>query len=490
MALQTKVNLENFTGLSSEDLVKLNNTVQAERCRRSFFYFVQTMWSSSIPEKPVWNWHIKYICHELQAVAERVFAREPKKYDLIINVPPGSTKSTICSVMFPIWVWIRDPVIRSLCSSYSGDLSLDLSVKSRDLMKTKRFTELFPNVKVRQDLDSKGYFGNTEGGRRYSTSTSGTATGMHGHFLIIDDPINPRGAISEAALKECKEWYDQTFSTRKIDKKVSVTLLIMQRLGLEDLTQHLLEKKNVKLKHICLPAEDEYEIKPAKLKKYYKNGLLDPVRLDRDVLDEQMANLGGLSYAGQFGQSPRRSEGNLFLENRGKIVDELPSPVEKAVRYWDKAGTEGGTGAQTAGTLLARLQNGQFAVLDCITGRWSSERREQTILDTAALDGLPVRIVVEQEPGSGGKESAEGTVKRLQGYIASADRVTGDKILRAHPWSIVWNQGNVVILNRPWTQDYINEHLFFPRGKTKDRVDSSSGAFASLTRNIKRGGLW
>jgi predicted phage terminase large subunit-like protein len=139
------------------------------------------------------------------------------------------------------------------------------------------------------------------------------------------------------------------------------------------------------------------------------------------------------------------------------------------------------------------MKSGRVVVLDCITGRWSSEVREKIIRDTAnidEIDGIPYTIVVEQEPGSGGKESAEYSIKNLLGFAVYADRVTGDKVVRATPWSIAWNRGDVLIMNRPWTKDFIKEHLFFPRGRTKDMVDASAGAYAWLIKKQKRGGLW
>ena len=76
-------------------------TEKSRLCKEEFFYFVKTFWDTIISEEPVWNWHIEYLCNEIQEMAERVFEGKPKEYDLIINISPGSTKSTICSRMFP-----------------------------------------------------------------------------------------------------------------------------------------------------------------------------------------------------------------------------------------------------------------------------------------------------------------------------------------------------------------------------------------------------
>ena len=93
----------------------------------------------------MWNWHIKYLCDELQAIGERVALisrgmdgmdnplpprRMDKLYDyLIINVPPGSSKSTICSEMYPLWCWIIDPTQRFICGSYASTPAEDLAEK-------------------------------------------------------------------------------------------------------------------------------------------------------------------------------------------------------------------------------------------------------------------------------------------------------------------------------------------------------------------------
>src|SRR4051812_20029057 len=102
-----------------------SSQIKAELCRRSFYRFVQDFWEIIIPEDPVWNWHIKYLCDEAQEIIMRLRKtadhpkREKKPHDLIINIPPGSTKSTILSIMLPAWAWVIDPTLRILSISYS-----------------------------------------------------------------------------------------------------------------------------------------------------------------------------------------------------------------------------------------------------------------------------------------------------------------------------------------------------------------------------------
>jgi len=93
---------------------------------------------------------------------------------------------------------------------------------------------------------------------------------------------------------------------------------------------------------------------------------------------------------------------------------------------------------------------------------------------------MGVTVWIEQEPGSGGKESAEGTIRNLAGYVCHAEHPTGDKVHRADPYSVQVNNGAFMILNGLWNRDFIEEHRFFPFSTYKDQVDASAGAFNKL----------
>ena len=100
------------------------------------------------------------------------------------------------------------------------------------------------------------------------------------------------------------------------------------------------------------------------------------------------------------------------------------------------------------------------------------------------MDGCGVRIGVEQEPGSGGKESAQNTVANLSGFSVFLDSPKGDKVVRADPFAVQVNNENVSMLRGAWNHEYLNELRFFPNSKYKDQVDATSGAFASLVRGL------
>ncbi len=495
--------------------------LRAEACRRSLSLFVQEFWSSIESEPLIWNWHLDVYCAELEKVARRVFGivtkdekgniisriRQPKEYDLLVNVPPGTSKSKVFTVMFPVWCWTNDPSLRFINGSYSGDLSLEHADISRDLIKSLRFKMYYPHIQIRPDKDAKGSYHNTDKGSRWSTSVGGTVTGMHAHIMVIDDPLNPKKAASDVELKSANHWVEQTLATRKVDKHVTVTIYVMQRLHEKDPAGVMLEKMRAgkkQVRHICLPGEIHDEtsrakVSPLELVDQYINGMLDPVRMGKSVLDELMVDLGQYGYAGQILQSPSPPGGGMFKTEKIEIVKMPPSNnILKTMRYWDKAGTDAKDNpgsCHTAGVKMGVLQDNnpfgkKYIVLDVVRGQWATEEREAIIRQTAQLDGVNTEIWIEQEPGSSGKDSARWTVQNLAGFNIQAQSPTGDKVTRADPFSVQCNWGNICLAEGKWNYDYIAELQSFPLGKNKDQVDASSGVFNKLAIQGKRAGVW
>ena len=498
--METKVSKKVQKQIVAEQL--LDNPLVARRkiMDRHLYEFVKYFWSEYSNDEFKDNWHIQYLCNELQVIAERVAENKPKAYDLIINIPPGMTKSAICSIMYPAWCWTRWFWMRFITGSYSADLSLESAEYSRDILRSNKFKMIYPELSIREDKDTKsnfkivktiggkaGYQQRVEnGGNRYSTSVGGTLTGFHAHIQIIDDPLNPKQAASDIELMKANHWCDQTLSTRKTDKKITPLIMIMQRLHQNDPTGHLLEKKKTKIKHICFPGEiRNYKemLSPQEAIKFYKDDLLDQERLGWSELLEMEQDLGQYGYAGQVGQKPTPPGGGMFQVDHFQSMAQIPTDVmiKKIIRFWDKAGTVG-AGKRTAGVKIASLSNKSWIILDVKKGQWGAEQREKIIEQTAVADGQRVEQWIEQEPGSGGKESAESTIRNLinSGMRCYAERPTGSKEERADPYSVAVNNGLVGLLVGEWNRDFIEEHRFFPFGNFKDQVDAAAGAFNKL----------
>lgn len=471
----------------------------SDLCRESFYDFVKEFWDVIIPEKPVWNWHIRYICDLAQKVAENLFLGNDKLHDLLVNIPPGTSKSTVLSVMFPAWVWTRMPTARFICVSFRYTLALRLSRKCRDVIKSEKYKTLFPEVEIRGDQDAKHHFANTAGGERYSAGSGGDVIGNHSHFLIVDDPIDPLNVASEAELETVNVWIEETLSGRKVDKELSVMIMVMQRLHQNDPSSRMLSSGGVK--HVCLPAVlrwqgRDIEVKPSRLAKFYKDGMLDPVRLKlKTLVALSKKPRGDYLVSGQYLQNPVPPSGGLFKTDNLVLLDyndemTFLDPVRgrrnllSVVRFWDKAITEGG-GAYTVGVKMGLTRSNRLVVMDVKRFQYDSWKREREIKRTAKEDGKSVIVGIEQEPGSGGKESLQATTRRLIGYKVKPYKPTTSKTGegRADAFSMQVNAGNVLVCRGTWRKAYLDELKHFPYSTYKDQVDASSGAYSVLAVN-------
>lgn len=451
--------------------------VQALMCKKRFYSFVETFWSVIIPEEPVFNWHIKYLCDELQELAYYIVNRLPKPYDLIINIPPGTTKSTIATIMFPAWLWTQDARLRIISSSYSSDVSLDQSQKSKDIITSEKYQKLFPDVHIRRDKSGKGFYGNTAGGDRYVTSTGSAVTGKHAHVIINDDPQNPKQAESEPLRTQATD-FTKTLSTRKVNKKNTPTITIMQRLHEDDVTGYLLKKKGDKIKHICLPAEVSDNVKPSELKAKYVNGLLDPVRLDNEVLEEARIDLGSRGYAGQYEQTPASEAGNIvqkewfghislseFMAIRGstpihffldtafdekkKKTDNDPSGILAACKIGNQLYIYH---AQKVWKKFPDLI--RFLPEYCST--WGFNKKTSTL-----------RI----EPKANGKSVVHQLRDSTDLNVTETPTPTDDKAMRLNTCSPKIECGRVVLVEGAWNEDFIEEVCKFPTMTHDEYVD-------------------
>ena len=476
--------------VSIENLHELTRQFQA----KSLYHCLQEVWASIIQETPVFNWHMEYLCDEIQDVLERAFRGEPKTHDLIINVPPGTSKSTIVSVVAPMWAWSRMPSMRTIVSTHAYDLGLDLSRKGREVFKNElkdtpgvTFAGLH-GLELKKDLDSKGHFGNSKGGERYVATVGGkNPMGKHAHCLIIDDPIDPESAFSEVKRINANRFITNTLPSRMVDKTKVPIILLMQRLHQDDPTGHLVKawtKSGTPYKHICIPAELTEDVQPRELRKFYsEDGLLDPIRLPRKVLD-QIKGTSAYAYASQYLQTPIPLGGGMFNGDilRESITNEPAPKLKKIVRFWDKAASHE-QGCYTAGVKMGIDFTGKFWILNVRRFQKATDARERAILATARLDGTAVEIGMEQEPGSAGIDSIQASIKNLAGWRVVPERPSGEKAVRAEPFATQVSAANVAMVEGEWNDDFITECEYFPNSTYKDQVDAAAGAFRMLVGN-------
>jgi predicted phage terminase large subunit-like protein len=463
--------------ISRVDYTTLALRVVADQCRKSFFYFVQTFWDVIIKEEPTYNWHIPFLCEELQKLSVPIVAREPKPYDLIVNIPPGTTKSTIVTIMWPVWLWTQDPSLRIITNSYSGGLSIEHATKSKDIIHSDKFRALFPNIQIRKDKSGKQNYENTDTGYRYATSTGATITGFHAHVIINDDPVNPKQAESEQLRTQANE-HTKTLSSRKVDKANTPVVTIMQRLHEEDVTGYMLKKKGENIRHICLPAEDCNDVKPQELRTRYVDGLLDPKRLNRTVLDEAKVDLGSRGYAGQYMQTPSAAGGNIIKEDWFRRISFADF---RALRYREPMHFFLDTAYDEKKKKTDNDPSGIIAACKIKNNIYIAHAKKVYKTFPELLKFLPEYLYANDyddrqstlrvEPKANGKSVVQQLEVSTKLNVTYTPTPTDAKDVRLHAVAPKVECGRVFLVDGEWNEEFIDEVCGFPTKVHDEYVD-------------------
>lgn len=408
------------------------------------------------------------LCEKLEAVDRGEIKR------LIVMWPPRHGKSEIASVLFPAWRLGRHPDSRVIGSTYGKLLTERFSRRARNLVESERYRRVFEHVALSRDSRSvtEWNFDGYRGG--FLASSVGAAlTGMGADIGLIDDPVKGFEAAESAIQREAVwEWYLNDFYTR-IEGDGGL-VVIMTRWHEDDLVGRLLaDTEGDEWEVVRLPAlAEENDILGRA-----EGDALWPSKYPAERLQRIRSVMGERRFAGLYQQRPAPREGAMFHRAWFPIVDAVPAQARR-LRYWDKAGTAGG-GDYSCGGRLAEA-GGIYYVERPLRGQWSSNDRNTVMKQTAETDGRTVPVWVEQEPGSGGKESAEISVKLLAGYDVHTERVTGSKEARAAPLAAQAEAGNVRLVRGDWNAAFLDEFEVFPNGAHDDQVDAYSGAFNHL----------
>ena len=432
--------------------------------------------------------------YHLASQLDRVVNGEVKR--MMLFAPPQHGKSELVSRRFPpFWLGRRpdDPVI---LASYASSLATSMSRSARSTVEAQEFSTLFPDIQTDQSSRAVDNWKiDRYRGVVKAAGVGGAITGHPAMLGVIDDPVeNWKQAYSVTYRDMAWDWWRSTFYTR-IWEEGSVVIL-MTRWHEDDLCGRILQDEGDNWTVLRYPAvaETQEERDEANALMGLPEGEGDPLgrqpgdplcpgRFSKTYLDQVRNTVGPSVWVSLYQGSPRAKAGNRFQREWFEpVIDILPERFEALVRYWDKGSSTEERSPYTCGVLMGRYR-GNYYVVDVIRGRWTASQREDVIKGTALADRQRygfVRTWVEQEPGSGGKESAESTVRNLAGFHAQADRVTGSKEFRAEPYESQARIGTVRLMRGSWNWDYLDELTSYPTGRYLDQVDASSGAFSKI----------
>lgn len=440
---------------------------------------------------------------------------EGKINRLMIYAPPQTGKTELTSVIFPCYWLAKHPNSPVILASYAADLALSKSRDARQIVESYEYQLLFgtksgsanpiDTSKDSRAVDDWRLVAPHRGGMR-AVGVGGGLTGFPGGIGILDDPIKGwKEAQSKVVREAAWDWYRSVFRTRMWEG--APIIIIMTRWNQADVAGKLIDSApgDWHVLRIAALAETQEERDKSNKLLSLPEGLPDPLgrqpgesaspsRFSVAALEATRTDVGSLMWGSMYMGVPRNAEGNRFkrdwFEGDGHIVPPLPPHVRdiRRVRYWDKAGTEG-SGKFTAGVLLAYFE-GRLYIEHIVRGQWSAFNRERIMKETAERDALlygksGVEIWIEQEPGSGGKESAEATIRNLMGFRIRKDLPTGSKDARLEPFAAQAEAGNVYLVRGLWNADFVDEMLAIPNGTYRDQADAVAGAFNMLFSSRK-----
>ena len=499
---------------------------------QSLINFIRLGWHALEPGTDfVVNWGTQAVCEHLEAVTRGEIKR------LLMNVPPGTTKSMSTNVFWPSWEWgpMNLPHYRYVSFAHEKGLAIRDNVRGRALINSEWYQSLWGDrFGWSKDVYGKELYENTCAGWRQASPASGL-TGKRGDRVIADDPHSVRGADSDAERDNMLMIFSETVPTRLNKMDESAIVVIMQRVHERDVSGLILTEE-LGYDHLMLPMEFEtarrcysrikprFIENPKKVPVYFdkemltwttrpvaveegeddakremrynmdrrtKEGeLLDPVRFpERSIIELKKAlrSFGG-SYAeaGQLQQRPSPRGGGMFKKDDWQYLSHTDGMSGFIVRGWDFAASDTNKAAYTVGAKILFCTDGRIVILDIRRFRKGPGAVETAFQQITVSDGLHCHVDIPQDPGQAGKSQVAAFAKLVHGHVIRSSLESGDKAQRAGPFAAQVELGNVYLLKAAWNTELIKEGMLFPNGVYKDQIDALGRAYAACLRHRDR----
>jgi len=500
-----------------------NHDLERALCEDSLLDFMRFGWHAIEPGVDfVTGPAIECMAHHLEAVTRGDIKR------LLMNVPPGFTKSMMVNVFWPAWEWARGMRHhRFISASYEKTLATRDLVRSRDLILSEWYQSHW-EVSFKEDENQKTRYENTDTGWRQAASVGSALTGHRGDRIIIDDPHSVKTAESIAEREESLRWFSETVPTRLNKQGESAIVVIMQRLHEQDISGLIIRELGDDYVHLCLPMEFELAnachtvvpngTEPLRMLRVkdeadplprwvpapegigidgqivYKQDwrtddgdLLWPERFPADSVEQlkkAFRSVGGTyAEAAQLQQRPVPRGGGMFQRDDFEFVDNAPD-CKSIVRGWDLAATK--KGDWTVGVKVGMTLDDRIVVLDRVRIRGTPGEVRKLMRDTADMDGHECIQSVPQDPGQAGKAQVAQLAADLHGYDVRFSLESGAKEDRARPIAAQCEASNVMLVRASWNDNFLGEVCLFPGALFDDQVDGLSRAYHELLKLMVR----
>jgi predicted phage terminase large subunit-like protein len=450
---------------------KLTRAEYDASLRKDFALFAARCFHDLNPQADLaMNWHLQVIAAKLMEV------RQGKIRRLIINLPPRHLKSLMASIAFPAWCLGHGPSAQILCVSYAQELADKLARDCRSIMMSRWYQQVFP-TRLAPHRQAVQEFITTRQGYRLATSTGGVLTGRGADIILIDDPLKPEEALSEAQRQAANEWYDHTLYSRQNDKRHGAIVTIMQRLHEDDLIGHLLAQEPWEVLSFPAIAEGDevHEIETIWGPQCFtrrRGEALHPDREPLEVLDRIRRTIGEYNFAGQYQQSPAPLGGGLVKAEWFKRYreSELPERFDRIVQSWDTANKVTELSDFSVCTTWG-VKDKDLFLIAVFRRRLEYPALKRAVREQQSL--FHATVVLIEDKASGTQLIQELITDGCHGVTRY--QPTGDKTMRLHAQTATIENGFVHIPETaPWLAEYLHELTVFPKGKHDDQADSTA----------------
>ncbi|MDE1895936.1 MAG: phage terminase large subunit [Rhodospirillales bacterium] len=416
--------------------------------------------------------HHELLIRHLQDVADGRCDR------LMVQMPPGSAKSTYGSVLFPAWFMAKRRGAQVIAAAHTASLAHYFGGRVRSILAKHGD---FLGVEIAKAAKASSKFSLAGGEEYFSAGVRGPITGRRADLIVIDDPVkNWAEAESQAQRDMLFDWYRAELTARL--KPGGRIVLIMTRWHEDDLAGRLLATEGG-WRCLRLPALAEAGDELGR----GVGAALWPELQSVDDLERRRREVGERAFAAMYQQAPKARESGLF--RIGAVTRLAAAPdVKMSVRAWDLAATQAGPGRRpdyTVGLKLGMTEDERLVVLDVRRLQGSPAQVEAAIKDTARLDGTGTMISLPQDPGQAGAAQIAMLTRGLVGFRVISSPERDAKLVRAMPAATQVDAGNLAIVAGGWNDAFVAEMREFPHGVHDDQIDALSRAVNSLATLVQ-----
>src|SRR5712671_6014588 len=486
---------------------------EKNRAGANLIDFCEYVWPVVEPAIPfIRGWAIEAIAEHLQAVTEGHITR------LLMNVPPGFTKSLMTDVFWPAWEWgpRNMPSLRYVCASYSSHLTERDNMRCRNIVTSDRYQDYWGGrFKISNEQFTKIKFANNKTGWKLATSVTGIGVGERGDRFIIDDPNNTMDMESEAVRHTTNLWFTEVVPDRLNNPEKSAIVIIQQRLHEDDISGTALSRE-MGYTHLMIPVRYDgarhcstipllnRETGEAKVWEDWRTEegeLAWPERFTDKVCDDLERDKGPYAWAGQYMQSPAPRGGAILRDEWWQVwppegyppTDAFPT-FEFMLASLDTAYTEKEENDPSALTIWGMWRDDFGNPKIMLVYAWTERLQFNELVDrvtdncirpsVTGRPNYPVDKLVIEAKGAGMSVAHE--LHRLWrgsgrlGIELIDPKKYGDKVARLTSIQHLFSDGMVYAPDKKWADQVIRQCSVFPKGSHDDLVDSTAQALRYL----------